>query len=836
MNGDEPDIQTPSALAARVETFIEYLVVALLAFAPLALGAVEAWSRLIVVVGVAALAGAIALRAMIPGTPATVRSWSYLPIVFFLGWVVLQLVPLPIGIIRLISPHTVSLRNGLLSGLSSAENASSVTLSLYHLATRDDLIVVLLASTVFVAVLNVYRRSRQVERLLMAIAIIGLVIALIQLAQALGGAKAVYGSIPTPGDRVALGGPFINRNNFAQFMDLSVGAALGLLLMRGRRLIMDFGGGRCGFERAIRSPAVRSLWLLALAVLLGICSIFLSLSRGGTVALLAAIAVTVVALGRSRMMSGWVWLLAAVMIAALGVVLALGFNSMYDRIAALQHEQNNRWQIVKDLTVVWRQFPVSGTGLGTHEFVYPAYDRSNLPTLAVHAEDEYAQLIEETGFVGLAIVLAFVAIVWGGWYRSTRRGTSGRAAIAFGLGLGLLAVMIHSTVDFAMHVPAVAILAAVTCALLVRPLDDRDAQLKSSHRPARPSARLLSWGGAAAAAATFCWMLAHAYSAYAAESNWEQAQQMDAELSQAGWQNGTNEQYAQIISAASVASAAQPDSIVYSYWLNVYRWRAISRLRDEQTGQVLLTEEGVGYAQRIANDLASALGLCPTFGPAQSLLGQLQRSVLGDPAGASRIRTAAELAPWDTSTCLLAAQLDAEEGRWDESIALARRVMLVGTIDFREVANLYVLQLRRPDLAVQLAGEDDDRLSVVAQMLTGREDQKPLSDQISARILALRQARVRNADAPAEVVAWMAAYDAQHGRADEAINFYERALSINYADADSHLQLAKLLAARGDVQRALHEARVSLRLQPQSQPAKDLVGELASRGPVSTGP
>ena len=54
-------------------------------------------------------------------------------------------------------------------------------------------------------------------------------------------------------------------------------------------------------------------------------------------------------------------------------VLYIGFDAVYDRLASLRelHAYKGRWQILKDLSVSFRRFPVLGTGLGTHEVVYP---------------------------------------------------------------------------------------------------------------------------------------------------------------------------------------------------------------------------------------------------------------------------------------------------------------------------------------------------------------------------------------------------------------------------------------------------------------------------------
>jgi len=103
-----------------------------------------------------------------------------------------------------------------------------MTLSFYPNATKHNLRLILAVAAVFFVVVNVYRRAEQIKRLLAAIAIIGGAIALLALAQDLFGNGKIYWIVPT-GHGETYSGPFINHSHYGQFMNLSIGAALGLL-------------------------------------------------------------------------------------------------------------------------------------------------------------------------------------------------------------------------------------------------------------------------------------------------------------------------------------------------------------------------------------------------------------------------------------------------------------------------------------------------------------------------------------------------------------------------------------------------------------------------------
>ena len=73
---------------------IERLLIALLAFMPLAFGAVEAWSEVIVMILVAAISICFLLKLVAEREVRPVWSWAYAPVLLFLVVVIFQLIPL----------------------------------------------------------------------------------------------------------------------------------------------------------------------------------------------------------------------------------------------------------------------------------------------------------------------------------------------------------------------------------------------------------------------------------------------------------------------------------------------------------------------------------------------------------------------------------------------------------------------------------------------------------------------------------------------------------------------------------------------------------------------
>ena len=830
MKHDRTNIESMDASPDRFDRVIEWLLIPLLAFMPLAFGAVEAWSEEIVVALAAAISICFLLKLIFRKDASLVWSWAYIPVALFVLIAILQLIALPTSAVELISPNTAAARKELLGDLPNAnEFLSSMTLSFYPHATKHDLRLALAVAAVFMVVVNTYRRPEQIKRLLAAIAIIGGAVAVLALAQNIFGNGKIYWFVPAYGQ--AYSGPFINHSHFGQFMNLSMGAALALVMVK---LHEAFTGKKVTpplVAEYLSSPQAKMVWTLIFLIILGVAALFVSLSRGGMISTLIAAAFTTLVLSSRQSLRGRSWIMALMALGAFICVLYIGFDAVYDRLATLRelHEYHGRWRIVKDIAVAWTKFPLLGTGLGTHEVVYPMFDRSMSPALASHAENEYAQAAEETGLIGLLTLIVFGIIIWRAYVRNVTTGSVPIRSAAYGLGFGLVAIMIHSLSDFGQHLPANATLSAVSSALLLS-----IARIGGKDNPTVTASKLyrlptvLSVAVLVCACGIWIWALFGAGKARAAEAHWRMALTAEQNLSDKGWL-GNDEEYITVIQHAAAAADYQPQDVKYQHWLNVYRWRSLSRVADPNTGAIIIPDQALPLVRRIVSELNAACLLCPTYGASYCVAGQLRKFVLDDPNGAADIQTGYRLAPCDPTACFVAGHLDATEGRIDDSYQkLERAVQLDGAL-FKEVADLYVNHLNRPDLAVKLAGDDRSRLSHIANVLADTQEHKDTAENIRAKVIDLLKAQCQRPDAPAWAFASLAnIYRSQNDR-EIAIEYYRRALALDYGQVNWRFTLAGLLAEKGDIQEAIHEARICLRLRPQFKAAEKLIADLSVR-------
>ncbi|MFB0554263.1 MAG: O-antigen ligase family protein [Phycisphaerae bacterium] len=740
------NIDVPSS---RFDKVIESLLISLLAFMPLAFGAVEAWSEEVVL----ALAGAILvcflLKVVFRKETNLVWSWAYIPVALFILIAVFQLIPLPSSAVSVISPSTASVKNELLGDLpQSAELLKSMTLSFYPNATKHNLRLILAVAAVFFVVVNVYRQAEQIKRLLVSISIIGGAIALLALAQDFFGNGKIYWIVPT-GHGEAYSGPFINHSHYGQFVNLSIGAALGLIMVKvheaftGKRVTLLFV-----FEY-LSSHAAKVIWFLMAIIILCAATVFMSLTHSGMVSMLIAAGFTTLVLSLRKSIKGRGLIMVLMALGAFICVLYIGFDAVYERLETLRqlHEtEDSLWQILKDISLAWVKFPIFGTGLGTHEVAYPMFDSSTITALATHAENEYAQTVEETGLIGLITLVWFGIFIWINYVRNVRSAYTPIRSAAYGLGFGLLSIMLHSLSDFGQHLPANSVLSGIFCALLLALAHIEQKGNSASHVPqASRSFRSLRVVALVCVSGVWAWVLLGANSARLAEAHWKKALAVEQSLIEKDWQ-ASDEEYIDLISNAATAADYQPDNVKYKHWLNVYRWKSISRVTNPNTSTAIIPEQAMKFARRIVDELHNARSLCPTYGATYCVVGQLEKFTLDDPNGAERIRKSFQLAPCDPTVCFVAGLLDTEEGHIDASFAKFSRAIQLDSGLFREVVDIYVNHIDRPDLAVMIAGKDNSWLNHVANILAESSEHQTLAEEVRSQVVELLKSRRQETD------------------------------------------------------------------------------------------
>ena len=660
--------------------------------------------------------------------------------------------------------------------------------------------------------------------MLKTIAVIGGGIAIFALIQDMFGNGKIYWFITGTGR--AYSGPFINHNHYGQFMNLSIGATIAYLCAKLHSQFSEDETSLSLVADQLSWGAAKLDWFLIVAMSIGAVTVFISLTRGGVISMFSALVFTAFMLTRRKTFKGLGWIMIlGTFIAFAGIVL-ISFDAICDRLETLETLDGYkwRWETLKDLTVCFKRFPLLGTGMGAHSVVYPMFQTINTSRLFTHAENEYAQVMEEVGLIGLGLLVVFAIIVWVAYARSLRKDNVPVCSAAYGLGFGLLAIMINNLSDYGQHIPANAFLSVTFCGLVVR-LSIRSNLRQILPKPKSAYTRAVRLVALVIVFGISSWCIVSANNARIAKSNWEKALLVENKLQEMGWL-GTDAEYSEIIGLASKAADHQLGNVKYRYWLNVYRWYDINRQVDPDTGAI--DDELMPVVDDVIEEFYEMSRLCPAYGLIYTTLGQIQRFALKDEArGIANLRKGFRLAASDPITCLSAAWLDIEQNRIEDAVEKLQKVVELDGKLFQDVAEILIDKVNRPELVVTIAGEQAGRLSYVARKMEGVDGQQELVRDINTKVMVLYQEKCKRADASAsDFVSLASLYRKQHEN-ELAIECYKRALEINYGHLSLRLSMARLMVEEGEISEAMGQAKTCLRLKPDYAPAIKMVKDLA---------
>ncbi len=208
----------------------------------------------------------------------------------------------------------------------------------------------------------------------------------------------------------------------------------------------------------------RILFLYSAGILL--ITLTLTLSRGSWLAFACAVLALTHFAVRLKKISKWIPIagfiilvggfgLAVAMIPALQQRLSEGFNPDMKSLAP----GYVRVQLFYDSLKIHHDYPWTGTGPATFLYIHPRYQDPHYDTLAVFNHNDYLNVLTDYGMIGLLLALSFVITAAAKLARPPNpeapwhdRIMQASAAAA------MLALILHSFVDFNLHIPANALL------------------------------------------------------------------------------------------------------------------------------------------------------------------------------------------------------------------------------------------------------------------------------------------------------------------------------------------------------------------------------------------
>jgi len=402
-------------------TLLRIGLCALLAFCVLALGAVEVWSVSVMEIGAAALFVWWALITCLDSGASVY--WNPLngPVLGLLA----------IGALQLLFHGTA-----------------------YPFLTRVMLLKLAAYFLVLFLLAQAFRERKDLHRLAWFLMGFGFLVSLLAIIQHFTSASEIYwlSDLKIEGEPF---GPYVNRNHFAGFVELTLPTGLAMMAFR-------------GLKRDIFPLAI-------LLTVVPVTALMLSASRGGIIGFSLEIVVLVL-LARSR--KAWqgqrATVAAIVALVAVGAVAWVGISRAVERFSETSiHDVTlgRRASMFRGAAHIFRDHPIKGTGLGTMIDVFPAYEPAYDGKLIDHVHDDYIEGLAETGLLGGICGALFLWML----YQEARKNFAAEQghfsrAIHAGAIMAVSGLLLHSFVDFNLQIPANALLFLLQAYLVTSPV------------------------------------------------------------------------------------------------------------------------------------------------------------------------------------------------------------------------------------------------------------------------------------------------------------------------------------------------------------------------------
>ena len=445
-------------------------LIVLLFWAPLPIGSNRTWAMSLLLFGTQLLLLATLYAWRHAGHAARARlhkfRWPIGLLAAYAALLAVQLIPLPAPLLGLLSPEALRVQQGVgaTRQLSLDPSATTVyaTLGFAYLS-------------IFIVTLLTVRDTKRLDTLAYAIVLSGLLQAILGIL--LFSAGATYRIFFSSVFHSRVIGTFVYHNHFAGYMEICLSVGIGLMLARLGSERGPRGNWRYHLSRVfafILSPKMRLRMMLIVLVI----ALVLTRSRMGNTAFFAAmliVGVISIILSRKRAPATLGLIASLIIIDILVIGTWVGLEKVVTRVQETtlqtsgQREESveQRQDAASHALNLINDFPLFGTGGGSFYESYVRYKNPGATIWFDHAHNDYIELAADNGLIGLGLLGAFVLLSIGcGVVILVKRHSSLPRGMAFGGLMAMVALVIHSFVDFNLQLPANALTLMVVIAMV----------------------------------------------------------------------------------------------------------------------------------------------------------------------------------------------------------------------------------------------------------------------------------------------------------------------------------------------------------------------------------
>lgn len=248
-----------------------------------------------------------------------------------------------------------------------------------------------------------------------------------------------------------------SHNHLAGYLEMTLPLVFGFFLM--------------GFRRG-------KLFIISYISILILTALILSLSRGGWIGTLISLSFMAMAL-----VTGRYYQKKRLLISVIGGLLSLSLIIMastpvVERVRTVL--EKDEAATLESRVMVWggviemiRDYPLTGSGPGTFSTIFTQYQPAGIGVRFMMAHNDYLHFISEVGLPLILVILWMVLAIYHKGFEKLKNPSRLIRGATLGAMTGITAILVHSIVDFNLHIPANAILFTVLTAIVVSPIHNK---------------------------------------------------------------------------------------------------------------------------------------------------------------------------------------------------------------------------------------------------------------------------------------------------------------------------------------------------------------------------
>jgi len=430
----------------------------ILIFAPLAFGAVEQWSL--------AIMGCLCLFTLLWYVISLHRQKEMLyevpgilPLLLLLLYMLFQIVPLPAGFVKFISPSTYDLYKETIGVFDPVDWMS---ISINKRETLNEFFRFSAYAAIYILTVQLLKDKVILKKTIAiiitfasALSVLAILQYFIQSNETWSSHKLFFFRELTHGGTPF--GPYACRNHYAGLMEMIFPLCLALFLSY--KPSISYQSLREKIVEIFNHDRTNIYILLGFSSILIATSIFLSLSRGAIVSLLCAL-LLFSSIAYKRVMSGksnmQIFLFFILTLLFIGW---FGWGQIFDRFMQIRGAsgeiESGRFLYWNDSIHIIKDFFLTGTGLGTFEDIYPTYRTFPGDTIVDHAHNDYIEIFSDGGIIAIMLMAWFLGtVILTSYTMFIKRRETYSIYLYIGSLTGIVSILIHSITDFNLQIGA----------------------------------------------------------------------------------------------------------------------------------------------------------------------------------------------------------------------------------------------------------------------------------------------------------------------------------------------------------------------------------------------